>query len=347
MPSDAEIYFTSGTETTCVAQGIAVIFFGAAITHYYSMLALFAHVAVNCDFNEEKLRRYEPFFHVLSLVLPLNYAIVAAINGHIHGDGTFCTIKPPSCSHTNDNNDCITKSYKILTSVMLGDYLIAWAMSVFFIVSVYKLEKKKIRSNLSLAGKKQFVEDFRKLKAKSVVRQGALYAFSFYTTIFISGITRIAQASTDKYHFELVLLAMISRCMQGIILSVVYDQTRIKELPISDVRTGRQNSSTLVSDIKKRLSTTKIPATQQVKRRRSSKSIQFSIFDGTSPSTVWAEHIYSDDENDIVCGEIPREGDHKISTVSETSEDNVVSVDESFFYSKCNRNICENIPEKV
>lgn len=350
MPSQSEKFRSSGTVTTCTVQGFALIFFGAAITHYYSMLALFAHIAVKCDFNEEILRRFEPLFHILSLCIPLSFAIFAVALNFVHGNGAICTIlEHPSqadCHETHCDDDCISMSYKILTNVLLVDYIIAFAVSVIFIISVCKLEKKKIRVNLTLHGKKQFVEDFRKLKAKSVVKQGALYAFSFYFTIFVSGIARVAQSATDKYDFEFILLAMISRCMQGIVVSIVYDQTRIKELPTSHLtRKGRQNSSTLVSDIQKRLTTTKTPTHQQAKRR-SSKSIPFSIFDGTSPSSAWADHIYSDDENDTEYGNLPGDDDRNVSTVIESSEEGVVSVDESFFYPECNKNICENVPGK-
>lgn len=312
MPANRGVYQAHGTAATCKVQGSFILFGANCAVLYYCMQSIFFYIAVNCDFKEERLRKYEPWLHVLPWLFPAIWTAIGIAKDYMKPAGPWCLLSSeiehkfwsPACY----NKECPRDNFYIMfTRIVFVLFCLSFFTATIMVFLAYQIEKKKVIMNSKkIVGKKILVEKLRKEKARQAMKQGLFYLISFYTCIFTSTVSRIIQSNNrNKVHFPTLLIGVLAVSSQGIILFLVYDRTRLRQKVHEnnqDDTEHRHNSITTVADIENNILTNK--RTTPTPRRNSLKKIAFSIFDGTSSSSVWAEFIHSSDEADeaSTCG---------------------------------------------
>ena len=294
IPSDTEMFLSYGTKATCMAQGVIIEYCAQAIVLYYSMLAVFSYLAVKTDFNEKILRRYEPWFHIIACILPLIFSSLFAVKGFLNPAGPWCSrnTNPVGC----EGEECKHGNFRPYISCVLFLFICMITVATLTIVRVCVIEKRKLRDNQFFRGKKYILENERQKKARLITEQATLYIFNL---IFVSSIiltSRVIQSVRNEYHFPSLILGSVIVTLQGCLSSIVYEKTRSKRLKkrLQPKKTqSREAKDTLVNEI--RNSTTLRKSEESTRPSVNS----FSIFDGTRrPSSVWAEFIISDSDDD-------------------------------------------------
>ena len=305
IPAEEGVYAAFGTKTTCVVQGSFILFASNSTVLYYGMLSIFSYIAVKVDFKEERLRTYEPWLHVLPWLLPGLWTIISITKNYIGPSGPWCLLAN-ELRRNQKNTECYKNEcpqdtlYENIVRTIFVSFCLTFLTSTIMVIFAYQVEKKKTRMYSKKAGKKKFVEKYRKQKAKLVVKQGLLYLISFYACIFTSLVSRIMQSNRadQQPHFPSLIIGVLAASSQGIILFLVYDRTRLRQRENENLEalTSRRNDSILtVADIENNIVSNK--SSSQMPRRKSTNKLAFSIFDGTCPSSVWSQFVYSSEED--------------------------------------------------
>jgi len=304
LPKESGMYLAFGTKATCTIQGTMITGFSASKLIYYSMLPLFSYLAIRCDFDETKLRRYEPWFHIVALPLPLASAVTYAIKGFIHPNGSWCFLgrNPPGCDNNGNCNHGNMQGYPFFI-YHLGLIFFFITLANVMTVAVCVLARRKQNQNMSLIGKKKVVEGFRQNRATAVKRQAALYFGALYLTFGFSLISRIIQTTRQSIHFPTLIIGIITVSFQGCINVFVYDQTRLKKATVTAKEVySHQSPSTLVTEIRRNIRSSQNSIKEEGLGNRKPKQKQFSIFDGSAttrrPSSIWSEFILDDEDSD-------------------------------------------------
>uniref|UniRef100_A0A7S2VZK4 G-protein coupled receptors family 2 profile 2 domain-containing protein n=1 Tax=Eucampia antarctica TaxID=49252 RepID=A0A7S2VZK4_9STRA len=311
LPNESGMYLASGTKGTCTVQGTIYVFSILSKMIYFSMLPLFSYLAIRCDFDEIKLRRYEPWFHITALPWPIASAVIGGIKGFMNPSGPWCFVarNPPGCENNGNCNHGKMQGYILMN---LGTVCTFFILANVMIVAAFILVRKKQKQNMSLIGKKKVVEGFRQNRATAVKRQAALYFGALYLTFGFSLISRIIQTIRKSIHFPTLIIGVILVSFDGCINVFVYDRTRLKKSTVSSKNEADSNHalSTLVTEIRRNAYPSQNDTQKERLGNRKREDKPFSIFDGTSntrrPSSIWAAFIV--DDEDLMSEEVDSEG---------------------------------------
>uniref|UniRef100_A0A7S2VYE8 G-protein coupled receptors family 2 profile 2 domain-containing protein n=1 Tax=Eucampia antarctica TaxID=49252 RepID=A0A7S2VYE8_9STRA len=303
LPNESGMYLASGTKGTCTVQGTIYVFSILSKMIYFSMLPLFSYLAIRCDFDEIKLRRYEPWFHITALPWPIASAVIGGIKGFMNPSGPWCFVarNPPGCENNGNCNHGKMQGYILMN---LGTVCTFFILANVMIVAAFILVRKKQKQNMSLIGKKKVVEGFRQNRATAVKRQAALYFGALYLTFGFSLISRIIQTIRKSIHFPTLIIGVILVSFDGCINVFVYDRTRLKNSKVSSKNEADSNHapSTLVTEIRRNIRSSQNSIKEEGLGNRKPKQKQFSIFDGSAttrrPSSIWSEFILDDEDSD-------------------------------------------------
>ena len=340
MPADMGIYQAFGTRRTCTVQG-SYIFFGVICTIiYYSNLSIFSYIAVNLDFKEERLRKFEPWLHVPPWLISAILTAVGVSKDYVKPAGPWCLpyveteetpLSSAACYEEKCPSDAFFETYVKITFII---FCLSLLISTIMVVFIYRADKVKTRKcSKKVAGKGIITEKYRKQKAKQVVKQSLLYLISFYTWMFTSMLSRIIQSNKhgNKPHFPTLVIGVLAVSSQGIVLFLVYDRTRLIKIESEenvDSISPSSDSIITIADIERNIITNK-PRAPTPRRRRSLKNLKFSIFDGTCPSSTYSEFVHSSDEGLPSEGpeESLRETDNELEAENNNNSSPVETVD--------------------
>ena len=298
MPANENLYLTAGNKATCTIQGMAMLMTNLGIASYYSILSIYSYLAILNKFDESKLRRFEPFFHAVSIVWPLGLTIYGAAKNFFNPLGPFChvTRSPPQCSGKTCYHDDISLYETVNLMTLAAVILNATIMSIF----IYMLEKRKEIANSSLRGKEQLREELKRKKIKAVAHQTSLYVLSVYVTYGISFFTRALQMSKEDIPFPAAVYATIIISLQGVVNTIVYELTRSRKVIIicTNEKDGnqRQNKNTILLDERPVIVDTNYTEHYDSDSQNSIDDMTYSIFDGRrSSNNICMEFTFEDD----------------------------------------------------
>ena len=309
MPIKTGMYMAAGNKSTCTVQGSVLLLTHGSMMSYYSILSLFSLLAIHNNFEEPRLRRYEPFLHILAFGWPLFLSIYGASKKFLNPSGPWCFVGrfPPRCRGSACHHDNI-QGYIFLCLCLAVFWLL---FATIMIISLYAYERRTQKRSLSLTGKKQLYEKFRKNKTRAIRQQTSLYVFSLYATFGLGTVVRSIQANLRTVHFPTIALVTVVVPFQGLLLAIVYEFTRLRQLNTAEKLAGDIGSktglhNTEIADIKLSIISNLNTRKEEEKKGNSInvKSLSYSIFDGQRrPSSVWAEFIFQDEDDSSSIGE--------------------------------------------
>lgn len=300
MPLGTVVFHACGTKTTCMVQGCSLIFSSLSFLGYYATLSLFSFLAIRCNFDEMKLRSYEPWFHFINISISFTITAVGAVKRFINPSVTipWCTIAryPLGCDGDECHHDPIDLYVKFC-------FLFMVALLVFptiMIISLLILEERKGWKNQHLKGKKKLAERLRQRRSADVVKQAAIYLLCLYTILLVY-IIAIFKQYRDSIDFPLLFLSAIIASLQGTFVSIVYKQTSLEYRKIPITKQNNQlteASTTLVSEIRRRSLNPNARNIGDTNLAIQDSRQSFSIFDGEcDPSSQWFEFVNTDEQN--------------------------------------------------
>lgn len=309
MPIKTGMFMASGNKSTCAAQGTILLMTHSSMISYYSILSLFSFLAIRNNFEEAKLRRYEPFFHLISFGFPFALSVYGAEKKFANPSGAWCFVGrfPPRCEGKSCHHDNI-QGY-IFVCLFAATFCLLFA--TMMIICTYLYEKRSRKASLSLRGKNQLLEKFRKNKVRVIRQQTGLYIISLFVTFGLGTIARAIQAKRRAVHFPTMASVTIMVPFQGLIMAIVYEFTRLKQLNsttelVADIQNKSSSRNTTVVDMRSSIKSNSNANKDEVDQRRKSDTevVIYSIFDGERrPSSMWAEFIFEEDKDDNSIGD--------------------------------------------
>ena len=267
------------------------------------MLGCFSYISVSCDFKESKLRQYEPWFHSLILSSSFLLVFIANLRSYINPSGPWCFINryPSFC----EGDEC-HQNIQFFSLLICFLYIMFFLLASLMMVNVCLTVQKKARIVTALVGKKKVMEE-NKLKLLHVAKKQSLLFlvclfFGFGTALVI----RVGQTLRNNLTFYELLGSVIMTSSSGILITIVYECTRSKNILALKNNESRscQRNTTLVSEIRRSIrladaneDTSNSQQSNELPNQPPSKPT-FSIFDGTKESnSPWAAFIFSSEDD--------------------------------------------------
>jgi len=192
-------FFTSswaeGNSRSCIAQGIG-IWLGGAVPLYNSSLSLYYLLTIKYGMNQQRFsNQIEPLLHLISIVLPLSAAVIAAVRGHIM----------PGSTHRLCSTTSTIMSILIISGIAFSFLFCVFSMSSI----VWSMKQRPTSLGSSVSTR-------RRMEEMETVKTAILYTSAFFIT-FIGLLCQeiIKLTYRDEGSFYLTILIGISYPLQG------------------------------------------------------------------------------------------------------------------------------------
>ena len=137
MPSDIGVRGAVGNSFTCTAQGICV-WLGFAVPFQNSSLNLFYLLSTNYSMkNDDFSKKIEPFLHLISISIPVSFAIIFTVRGEIAPSGNACFGNSKECSRVMEETET-RKQALLYTLVFVLTFIFPIIRAVIFIINSNK-----------------------------------------------------------------------------------------------------------------------------------------------------------------------------------------------------------------
>ena len=295
----------SGTTATCSAQGFLVHMFGLASQIYLS--AIIIHTCISMHFNfardamDGRHDRARFWKHAAVWAYPISSAAALVWKGMFNPFGAFCYISayPLGCSEEEGgfpcergtSTDVARMFYLYLTAIPnLLLLLINTASFVTLCCIARRMEMKAEK----FTGKRIVEEKVRKTRARTATFQTSLYlviaGLSSVLLIFLGVHWQSRDGESNvREEFHIAIIAIIP--LQGLAVSAVYLYFVRRFLRTKKKLTARADAlrATVNYSLQPKKKTAGISAAE-IKLNKE----EFAVFDGTNPSSQWADFMYDD-----------------------------------------------------
>lgn len=234
MPSDSGLLWAVGNETTCSMQGFFVQMY--VVSSFYSVsLAVYYTVVLRYNWNEERVRRLEPYLHTLPMLWGVGTGIIGIPLKLYNNAGVWCWIAPFPAGCVGE--DCIRGRDANFYRWLLF-YGPLWVNISFVTISMcmvwLSVRRGTNTSNTNKEGSDTaaFLDKgderaaererlTRKVK-KDVALQGFLYAGAFYLTWVWFTIVRFLPLIGEPVPYQLLATAVFFAPFQGFLNMLIY-----------------------------------------------------------------------------------------------------------------------------
>jgi hypothetical protein len=247
-PWSEEVAWASGNQATCnVVQGFIVQLSISAV-FYNASLSLYYLVIIRYGFNALKIKRLEPWIHLVPLSLGLGTAITSSFLKLYNPANWDCWIAPdpPNCQQsytlwgTDEVTDCIRGDNATIYqwAFFFGPL---WTAILFITASMtilYRYVKAQdermlqydFRSQMASANEQQCQRTSR--NTRQVWSQSVLYVGAFFVTWLFPTLSRLVQLCGRDPPMWLILLSGCFIPSQGFFNALVYFRLRYKKLKL-------------------------------------------------------------------------------------------------------------------
>lgn len=289
-----------GTTATCTAQGLVIQTISQAIIFYYSSLSLYSIIAVQNNFNQKVLRKFEPWLHAVGILYSLSASVYGVKNEMFNPAGPWCWVEiyPMDCVANNAVEctrgipDADFKSVNTFKFFSAGiSLIITFGFSIIMMLVLYVMVRNTEKDTKEAAGKKKYLSQAKHKKSRIVAKQAAIYICVGYSTLIGVVILRCIQLRSDKMWFPVAILSWSINPLQSFFLLLMYRLLSEKTIG----QASQDNDPMSVAAICRRAQNKECGEPLKTNRSAETNHEAFSIFDGRSPSLVWAEFIVPDD----------------------------------------------------
>mmetsp|Transcript_26905 Transcript_26905/g.58834 ORF Transcript_26905/g.58834 Transcript_26905/m.58834 type:complete len:456 (+) Transcript_26905:511-1878(+) len=244
------VYAAVGTTATCTAQG----FFGETgnmtTPMYNGMLCLYYMLIIRSGWSEMKIKRVEPYLHVLPLVVGLTMGIAGLPLTLYNPSGWLCWYAPyPGNCLSDPTVPC--ERGELAHVFRWVHYGFIWSAILFVTVGMFLIYRKVHDNEAKTQRFTRFVhpedEETRpqrrmsflsrqeeELKAqqaaagrsRKVANQAMLFVGALYLTWIFTTLTRIFQIVQGKTYYGLLVLMAIFFPLQGFFNAIIYLRPR-------------------------------------------------------------------------------------------------------------------------
>lgn len=226
-PSISHCYYGNvGNLTACEVQGFFIHSFTIAVPIYNAMLCVYFLLFIRYDWNEQRLRKIEPFMHGLALY-PMMTAIICWNEEVFNPAATFCWIAghPLGCLE-NDDVDCIRgknvyffRWAAVAVPIMCAFITIVATMSM---ICVFVFRQESRLASLQSAELERGYEH-----SKKVFWQACRYVGAYLFVFLPSAIVTILSSRYRYNEFAGMFALSLLIPLQGLFNAMIYFQASI------------------------------------------------------------------------------------------------------------------------
>ena len=219
------LYFSSGNQTTCNAQGFFLIL-GMIQPLYVASLCINYLMVIKYSKSDEYLsKKLEPWMHLVSLGYPLSGAIACLTLGYINSSPSNCWIGPyPMNCDIHDVRTCIRgENHYMMRWICSGSVIIASVTVISFcMLQVVLFVRKRLlvmKRRFSFANRTISTCTNLENQYKAVTQQALLYVGVFLLVWFFGFLFRVSKKTRNPY---LLIPAQVLNPLQGFLNFFVY-----------------------------------------------------------------------------------------------------------------------------
>jgi len=205
IPEDVpNIAFNIGTPVTCAIQGF-VIQAALGAVFYNGCLAINYLTLIYLSWHQDKLRKLEPFLHLLAIGFPFSTSVALAFMNAFGNANLWCWIRG---------------EFKLYQYLFFYGPL--WFIWLFVCISMVLVWQRVFSQESQVSQYFQNGEAAPKSKSREVAKQGALYVLALCMTWIFGTTNRTYQAITGESIFPLLFLHSLFVPLQGFLNFIVF-----------------------------------------------------------------------------------------------------------------------------